>query len=191
MKTHHQIIWLMTMAVLLSACASSQTSPQVDEPMPETELTHTAIPDLEPVLLQNGDLPAGYTAGSSTSKVPTYYLKLFLPDTDYFIRVQIEEDSTVAGQVDALYYINQSTSRYAFEDIKGDMKDVNELTGIGEMAVMEIVSKSDLVVQDSIRITFTQCHVVIHISIQRINDPQIAISYGEILSERLKPYVCD
>ena len=185
--------FILGLAVLLTACASAQTGIQTDQQMQNAELTQTAtvIPDIEPLLIQEGDLPQGYSAGSSTQKVPTYYLKLFISEPDYFIRMQIQRASNSAGQVDVLYYASKGSAKFAFDDIKGDMQGASELNGVGETAIIETLSKEQETVQDSVGIVFIQCHATVHFSIQGTTDEQIAISYVKKLSERLQPVVCD
>jgi len=185
--------FILSLAVLLPACASAPTDIQTDEQMQDVELTQTveAPPDLKPVLFLEGDLPQEYSAGSSTKSVPTYYQKLFIPDADYFIRISIQKDSNSAGQVDAFYYASKGTAKFAFEDIKGDMQGATDLNGVGEMAIIETLSKEQGTVQDSVAVVFTQCHATVRFSLQGTTDQQIAISYVEKLSERLKPLVCD
>ena len=187
------MLFILNLIVLLPACASAQTDIQVDEQLSEVELTQTAtvFSNLEPILIQENDLPQGYFAGSSTQKVPTYYQKLFLPDADYFIRKQIQKDSVSAGQVDVFYYLSEGTVKIAYDDIKGDMQGANDLDGVGEMAAIEIMQKGQGTVQDSVAVVFTQCHVVTRFSILGTFDAQTAISYSENLSERLKTYICD
>ena len=191
MKMTLRIFFVLIISVLLSACAPSSAGSQPDEQVSEFDLTLAAIPNLEPILFQENDFPYGYSAGSTASKVPTYYSKIFIPVPDQFIRQQIQRDSKPAGQVDVLYYINGETTRFAFIDIKDDMKDASELTDIGEMAVIEITSKDQIALRDSIAIVFTQCHVVVHISILGIRDTEIVTSYSKKLSERLKSLLCD
>jgi len=187
------VFFISCLAVLLPACSTARTNVQTKEQISEVELTQTAtvFSNLVPVLIQENDLPQGYFAGSSTKKVPTYYQKLFLPDADYFIRQQIQKDSVSAGQVDVLYYLSEGAVKIAFDDIKDDMREANDLDGVGEMAVIEIMPKGQGTVQDSLGIVFIQCHVVVHFSLLETIDAQSAISYSEDLSERLKPYVCD
>lgn len=179
--------------ILLPSCTSAQTDVQEEKQLSKVELTRTAtvFPDLSTVLIQENDLPQGYSAGSVTHKVPTYYLKIFLPDADYFIRQQIQKDAASAGQVDVFYYVSGGTVKFAFDDIKGDMQGAKDLEGVGELAAIEIISKGQNTVQDSVVVVFTQCHVVVHISILGTIDAQTGISYSENLSKRLKPYVCD
>lgn len=193
MKRNHCMSYILGLAVLLAGCTPKQTNEQTEEQLSKGELTQTAtvFPDLKPVLILENDLPQGYSAGSFTQKVPTYYQKLFLPDADYFIRQQIQKDSAAAGQVDALYYISEGAVKFAFDDVKGDMQRANDLDGVGERAAIEITQEGQGAVQDLVGIIFTQCHAFIRFSILGTTDAQAAISYTEKLSERLKAYVCD
>jgi len=187
------VFFISSLAVLLPACSTAKTNVQTEEQISEVELTQTAtvFSNLEPVLIQENDLPQGYSAGSTTQKVPTYYQKLFLPDAEYFIRQQIQKDESAAGQVDVFYFVSGETAKLAFDDVKSDMQRANELSGVGEEAAIEITLEGQGAVQDFVGIIFTQCHVTVRVSILGTTDDQAAISYVENLSERLKPYVCD
>ena len=179
---------------ILSACASSSQNPLVEEQVKTDEASPTdlpAFPDLASVLIQEGDLPAGYSAGTTDHKFPTYYAKLFIPEADYVIRQQIKRDSVSGGQVIVFEYTAAGLATLAFDSITDDMKRVRPLEGVGEKGMLETPSDDQSGSQEYVGIVFVQCHALVHISILGTNDEQSVIAYAEGLSQRLEPLVCD
>jgi hypothetical protein len=179
---------------ITSSCASSQNGKQKNDQAEDMEIVPTSsIPfsSLESVLIQADDLPDGYAAGGTSTDVPTYYEKLFIPDADYVMRQQIQKGSGSAGQVVVFYYINQWTTDFAFGSIADDMKETRDLEGVGEKAVLETPSSDQASSQEYVGILFVQCHAVIHLSLLGTSDEQAVIAYAERLAGRLDMFVCD
>jgi len=189
-----QIFSSLLAVFLVSSCISSQGITNPDEATQPTKVPAEEtiqFPDLEGVLIQENDLPAGYSAGSTSHKFSTYYKKILVPDADYVMRQQIQRDSVSGGQVTVFDYALAGMATFAFNSITADMKNVRDLEGVGEKAMLEIPSDDQSVSQDYVGIVFVQCHAAVHISILGTNDEQAVIAYAERLAQRLEPLVCE
>jgi len=183
MKKYMHILFTLMIAAMLVSCVSSPDDSQLSTPSP--------FPDLEPVLIQENDLPDGYSAGSVSSSVPTYYDKILVPDADYVIRQQFLKDGSSAGQVIVFYYVEQGTIPFAFDNIVNEMGQAKALEGLGEKAEVVVVSGDDVSSRKTVGIAFVQCHVVVHISILGTDDEQAVTTYANQLEKRLEPLVCE
>lgn len=189
-----QIFSSLLAVFLVSSCISSQGIKSPDEAIQPTQVSAeetVQFPDLEGVLIQENDLPAGYSAGSTSHKFSTYYEKILVPDADYVMRQQIQRDSVSGGQVTVFDYALAGMATFAFNSITADMKNVRDLEGVGEKAMLEIPSDDQSVSQDYVGIVFVQCHAAVHISVLGTNDEQAVIAYAERLAQRLEPLVCE
>jgi len=162
-------VLLVLMSIfIVSSCASSQNGKHTTDLADDVEIVPTSLipfTSLESVLIQDGDLPAGYVAGATSTKFPTYYDKILVPDADYVLRQQIQRDSNSAGQVIVFYYINQGTTDFAYQSIADDMKKTRDLNGVGDKAVLETSSSDQTSSQEYVGIVFVQCHAVAHLSV--------------------------
>lgn len=189
-----QIFSSLLAVFLVSSCISPQGITNPDEATQPTKIPAeetVQFPDLEGVLIQENDLPAGYSAGSTSHKFSTYYEKILVPDADYVLRQQIQRDSVSGGQVTVFDYAVAGMATFAFNSITADMKNVRDLEGVGEQAMLEIPSSDQSVSQDYVGIVFVQCHAAVHISILGTNDEHAVIAYAERLSQRLELLVCE
>ena len=189
-----QIFSSLLAVFLVSSCISPQGITNPDEATQPTKIPAeetVQFPDLEGVLIQENDLPAGHSAGSTSLKFSTYYEKILVPDADYVMRQQIQRDSVSGGQVTVFDYALAGMATFAFNSITADMKNVRDLEGVGEKAMLEIPSDDQSVSQDYVGIVFVQCHAAVHISVLGTNDEQAVIAYAERLAQRLEPLVCE
>ena len=115
------------------------------------------FPYLESILIQENDLPPGYSASKISHKLLTYYERIVVPDADYVISLQIQKESVSGGQVMVFYYAIQGVTLFAFDSIAGDMRDARMLEGVGEMAKTEIASAIQAASQNYVGIVFVQC----------------------------------
>jgi len=194
MKKYMHILFTLMIAAIVVSCVSSSDDSQSNEQRQGAGVdsgTPSPFPDLESVLIRESDLPDGYSAGSVSSSVPTYYDKILVPDADYVIRQQFQKNDSSAGQVIVFYYLEQGTISFAFDSIVSDMRQSKALEGLGEKAEVKIALGSSMSSQNSTGIVFVQCHVVVHISLLGTDDEQAGIFYAERLSMRLDAFVCD
>jgi len=194
MKKIVHTLFALVVVILLVSCASSPDGSRSDQQAQGAEddaVTQEPYPDLEPILMEENNLPPGYSAGVTSHGTPTYYNKLFVPDADYVIRQRFQKDGSSAGQIIVFYYVEPGSTHVAFDSITDDMQGSRVLEGLGEKAEIEVVSESNAAPQSSVSIVFIQCHVTVHISMLGTDDEQAVNSYAEYLSERLEMFVCD
>ena len=196
MKTVIQI--LLALVFLLCACAPSentvntaiaqtQAAIPTDTPIP----TATPIPfsafDLEDLLIQQNDLPAGYSGAQVGNTAPEMFGGI--PKADYIIYQQFQKNGESAGGVTVFLYESIQSVDKAYQVIAVGMGNTEPVAGDWEKGELVIFSISAINFT-AIDVLYADCHSAVHIRLSDIDNKQHVINYAKRLNERLSPLVC-
>lgn len=215
MKIYRYIISLLTITTILVACASpvdvsmpTMTNiPPTESPIPSTAtpIPPTVTPkpltqrDIEPLLIQSGDLPSGYEPGQVFDQAPEMFSNL--PAPDLAIDQRFQKNGETKGGVTILIYEEQwkIDSTYGIlqkgldsnNDSEATKSVSHEIKDIGEKAFYSYLHAEILSsVMDSQDLIFTRCTAVIYIRITDSMEEREIVAYAKRLDQRLKDLVC-
>lgn len=141
--------------------------------------------DLEPLLIQPGDLPAGISAAQVRAELPQMFEGV--PTPIKAIDQRFQDGVGNAGGVSVALYEGAADRDAAYDKlVKGMTSDAQAYTGVGERATSLTL---DMVIQAT-DVAFIRCHAVVYVRIVGSSDLTGAISYAKRLDERLKEVVC-
>jgi len=199
----------MFVFIVTSGCASNTTFNNVSPPTPQITTAPSPKPsltamDLEPLLIQTGDLPPGFNPSQITdtmdgvkSKWPVLFNESF-PQPDVVILQSIEQNQEIAGSVYVLYYSLNSSQKAAYETMKSRVIAYSENTspfekldpGIGDQSIAygykRTLGNANF---DNSSVLFSKCGGVVLTSISTYRVEQ-AVSYAKRLERRLEPLLC-
>lgn len=172
--------WIIAV-FLLAACGGT---PDVIAPttIPPTTVPLSAL-DLEPLLIQSGDLPAGIAAAQVKDVAPLAFNGY--PPTTKAIDQRFQRDGKAVGGVVVLLYEQQDNFNTARSLAMKISESSKPLDGVGEEA--KAFLGSDLL---PIRgITFIRCRAIVDVSISNVTIEEVA-AYAMRLDKRLSGVVC-
>lgn len=190
-----KIFIFIILSVVLVSCSNTSTQSPTQTPTP-TQVPLSEI-NLEPVLVQTGDLPAGYS-GSQISDIDLSWIDFLQYKGVNRIQQLFEKDGKPSGSVQVILFdeINQVDNSYSkykefFEKdskiIAEDDFSKGELTDIGDKA---IYSSHNYLGISTIAIIFTRCNSLVNISFGDTNTLQYISAYAKRLDKRLSELVC-
>lgn len=181
-----QRLLLIVALVLLAACGGDPA------PIPQWQsatAVPTAVPldqvDLEPLLIQSGDLPAGLSGAQVKDEAPAMFAGV--PHPTKAIDQRFQRAGDTAGGITVLLYQSDADRDVAYADVvKGLGKGAVAQNGVGERAMA--VNNTDLL--EFVDLTFVRCHAVVHIRFSGTSEPSDAAAYAKRLDKRLSSVVC-
>lgn len=194
-------ITISILLLLLVGCAGNPTplpatSAPTATPAPTTTPTPTPTPaptptpvplaalDLAALIVQPGDLPAGYTAAQLREEAPGMYRDVPPAAKTYY--QQFAYNDAPARGVAIFLYPSADDRETAYTLILDSMIDPPPNT-IGEKSAG---SADNLMGTKITEIIFIRCIGVIHISFSGLQDLDAAEAYAKRLDERLSPLLC-
>ena len=142
--------------------------------------------NLEPTLIQDGDLPAGFTGAQVNDILPPMFQTVPAPTKALYQGFQRNGD--VAGGVTVLLYDADADRDVTYvASVKGFGGDGRSQTDVGERA--SILAK-DVQSFSFVDLVFVRCHAVAHIRFIGTSKPGDATAYARRLDQRLTPLVC-
>jgi len=179
----------------------TNTPPPTHTPMPTNTPTPTPIPlselRLEPLLIQPGDLPAGFSGAQVKDVAPSLFDDL--PTAENTIDQRFERGGDTAGGVTVFLYDSTSEIEEAYalimsieadSSIMGGM-NVQAVAGVGEQAIVSVLSLSVWgFTLESSDLAFIRCNAVVHIGMVGVVDIDTIKAYAKRLDSRLEPVVC-
>ncbi len=151
-------------------------------------LTACSVPleklDLEPLLVQSGDLPAGLFP-AQVSNSPS--LADGLPAPDNQIYQEFSDISGSAGGVTVFLYEDLDKANSSFDIIQAGMDGFVPSSGLWERAAASPGLGSGIAAIDFV---FLKCHAVVYFLFENTANLDGAEAYATRLSERLEPLVC-
>lgn len=161
--------------------------------------------ELEPVLIQSGDLPAGVSAAQVRSSLPDMFAGINEPDVAIF--QQFEKGGDAAGGVAVLLYSKPAALQQAY-DYQVDGMDINAATdgptaglssivrsvGVGDDQVEALVTEMRVSTSgftlEMNEIVFSRCFALVHIRMTGGVGIAGITAYAERLDRRLVTAVC-
>lgn len=172
---------------LLVACGSPPatiTPTIIPTAMPPTAIPLSAI-DLEPLLIQSGDLPAGIEGAQVRDVAPAMFDGM--PKAAKTIIQQFAQGVDQIGGVSVFLYDKDNDRESAYQFIAKGMSNSDALTDTGDRA---IVSKPIAAI-NFVDILFQRCAAVVHIRMSGEDlDRDAATIYARRLDKRLLGVVC-
>ena len=182
-------------AQTLSAQPNSTDTPMpIATNTPSPTLTPTKVPlselDLEPFLIQPGDLPAGLSGGQSSNSPPEMFDEL--PEAVYEIDQRFERNGDIQGGVTVFLYEGEDDLQLAYNLLLEGFGDSTEsISDVGEKAEYTNIYMEMLGMKmDASEVAFARCNALVHIRMSDVEQRQI-ISYAQGLDRRLANIVCE
>lgn len=165
-------------ALLLGACGASAPPASLPIPLP------TAVPlsavDLEPLLIQSGDLPSGLGAAQVSDTPPKMFASL--PKAIRAIDQRIQRAGATAGGITVLLYDDPTPGYQALIATMG----ATDAVAVGEQS--RITRASDLL--PGFDVALVRCHAVVYVRMTGDVSAENVLAYAKRLDARLSNAVC-
>lgn len=174
-------------ALLLVACGG--VAPAA---LPTTLPAPTAVPldqiDLESLMVQPGDLPAGVSGAQVRDVAP----KMFdgMPGALKTAYQQFARGDQPAGGVVVFLYEADADRDQGYGFILGGMGTTTAVEGVGEQATATEPSKEVAAVLNFTDLLFQRCHAVAHIRMTGADTAASIAAYAKRLDKRLSSVAC-
>lgn len=141
--------------------------------------------NLEPLLIQSGDLPAGMSAGQVSENIPPIYADA--PKPVRFIRQQFARGDEPAGAIAVLIYDQAAERDQAYTTISNGMGGATPLPDIAERAGFSYLN----IGLPSYDFVFQRCRAIVHMRMvgESLSADNLE-AYAKRLDSRLRPAVC-
>lgn len=173
--------------LFLVACGTAPISvPPAPTSLP-TAIPLSAI-DLEPLLIQSGDLPAGITGAQVRDTPP----KMFdgMPKAAKAIYQQFARGTDQIGGVSVFLYEKDTDRDQGYGFILGGMNTAQVTEGVGEQAVIAGPSKETAAVLNFSDLLLRRCRAIAHIRMTGKDTAEAVTAYAKRLDTRLSEVVC-
>jgi hypothetical protein len=171
---------------LLIGCSPSTNVVQNSTPVPLAGL------NLEPYLIQSGDLPAGYS-GVQAVKVADDTFPWVSNHGINNIYQQLQKNGNSVGNITVFLYDSTDQRDLAYKQLINGMGIENQknIDGIGEKgtySVMDVVrSGKEIMISE---LVFVRCNALINITMSETKNIDDLSAYAKKLDARLQPLVC-
>ena len=199
---------LLVVTLFVVSCAQSSpvptTAPQpspivptnTPQPSPTATLAPTSTPlplsgiDLESIIIEDGDLPAGFSGAQIRDVAPGMFRDLPLAQNTVY--QQLEKNGETAGGIAIFLYDSQENVEEAYNLIVDGMTDDAELSNnVGEKATTLSMSMTALgITTKAAEIVFVRCGAVVHIRMTGTSDVDSVVAYAKRLDRRIEILVC-
>jgi len=183
--TPETVVITQVVEVTLTAMPEPTATPTV---VPTAAPTETPVPlgdiNLEPLLIQPGDLPPGYTASQIRMDFPEFLRDA--PEPQGFLRQLIDGRSGIGGSVQVLLYDSLQDVDAALLLVADTIPDPEVSDGYGEKCY---ISSTSIAVRTA-SFAFSRCHAVVLGTFIGTSSIGAATSYAMRLDARLEPVVC-
>ena len=195
-------VFAVLVAAVLTACNNPLSAPTpTPTPVPTVTLIPFSALQLDDLIIQPYDLPAGVTGAQINHHEECN------PATDmcaeYYISQDLEFDSKQRGRIQIWVYEISTYPNIRYDvEVTGFTEECaraehqcvagyapQSISDLGTSAVM--IDVYNYIGNDSYYIVFTRCHAVVKVEMRVVtNDPNNVIVYAQHLDERLTPIVC-
>jgi hypothetical protein len=195
----HIFILLVTTLVLAGCGETPQSSQQaidqafatigagLDATAVSTVVPLTAL-DLESLLIQPGDLPAGVIGSQVKDKAPPVFKDAPLPVKAIDQRFGLADGVTIGG-VTVLLYDSPADLEKAYAVVIGGMgSSAYPSTEVGDKArIGGLTARTQRIAE----VSFVRCHALVSVSLSETPQPDDdTLTYAQRLDKRLMPLVC-
>lgn len=145
--------------------------------------------DLEPLLVQSGDLPAGVTGAQVRDVAPKMFDQA--PKADRVLYQQFASGAKQIGGVAVFLYKDADTRTQGYSVIAKDMGQTEVVAGLGDQAVVTLLSPQAAAYGlDFADVLFQRCVAVVHVRISGPDSRVAATAYAKRLDKRPAQVVC-
>lgn len=145
---------------------------------------------LEPLLVQPGDLPAGFSGAQVKSVAPEMFKNF--PSPQRAIDQRFEHEGETGGGVVVLLYEQQADRDRAYAMlVDGISDDAQPVADLGEQSIahgMELEAAGMNI--KSTDLGFVRCQAIVHVRLTDTSNVAEAAEYAKRLDKRLSPLVC-
>jgi len=187
-------IIVVMLAVTLNSCAGTAATQIAADLTEEPTLTPAPVPiseiQLDSIVIQEGDLPAGFSGAQIRDTAPEMFKDL--PSAQNTVYQQLEKEGDVAGGITIFLYDSQDNIETAYNLIVGGLLDDAKLSDeVGEKAIISSISITiaDITIK-SVDMAFVRCGAVVHIRMSGTDDVNSVVAYAKRLDNRLKTLIC-
>jgi hypothetical protein len=202
------VYYLVLIAVLLVSCSTALSGGAIQTAIAQTQIaqpTNTLVPiptatleptitpaptqimladlDLESILIQPGDLPAGYTGALISKSLSDLFEGVHQSINQAY--QQFEQNGRYAGGVDVAIFSKQTDPNDVYEIV--GWSDGKSVPNLGEKSEVEIDA---FLLGGVVNLKFIRCSAVVNIQFYNTTDFESVIAYAQRLDERLTPLVC-
>ena len=185
---------LAVLALAVSACAPASTLPP---PAPTLAPTETEAPPstptptpapltaltLTPILVQPGDLPAGFSAAQVRDAPPGMFDDL--PAWGWAVYQQLARGDDTGGGITVISYDDTGALADAYNLVRSGMGDALEMDDLGERAALTMLGFGP----GGGDVAFTRCGLLIHIRMVGADRDGLT-AYAQRLDKRLQSLPC-
>lgn len=173
-KIKNSVVILWVGIVLLLAACSGGVDVTYDE--------------LDAILVQEGDLYPGVTAGNIVEMDTSIFGDLDLPQSEKARFQYFESDGKFRGGVAVFLYGSNRDGREAYDLLRYAMGE-NALrpSDLGEQAALHVVSEESLTY---VEVVFIRCNAVVDIRLTGVDRPEALETHAKNLDARLQTLLC-
>ncbi len=166
------VAWIYIITLLLTACTmTSPTAPSTQVPLAEL--------DLKEILIQRGDLPAGYVGGLVENTLPGTYDNLPKPINQIYQSIDL--GNVNGGGVAIIIYNTAASANEAYDTLLSEVTSTDQ-----PKQVEDVAEKADLTGWNML---FLRFNTLVHIRIVGSKETEY-VTYAQKLDQRLIPLVC-
>jgi hypothetical protein len=175
----------------LAACGATADSDRTEE-----RLLLKAGEQLEEILLQDGDVPAGVTGRRPRKKVPTELALGSIPQPRLFRYRAFERNGRRIGSVAVWLYHDAASTERAFTQVVAYIRPLipgDDFMHIGEERVRAVASRTkNRVALTKSRLLFTRCTALVYSDFEDHSTgvEKIVATYAQRLDTRLTAVAC-
>lgn len=178
--------WILIFAVLLVACGGTPETAALPALPPEPTKVPLEAIELEPLLIQSGDLPAGLTGAQVLDTQPPAYEQMSMPPATKLIFQRFAKGSAPGGYVVVSLYKDAAQLDTAYAALDKDLHAVGVVTTPTEVGEIGVLSVDNLF---GAHFGFRRCAALVNIMLVGA-DGQSVLAYAKRLEKRLQPLVC-
>lgn len=175
-----------------TAIAQTQAAAPTDTPVPAPTLIPLSDIDLESILIQEGDLPAGYS-GAQVRSAEGRRSDTELNKAVNSIFQQFSLQGESAGGVSVYLFESLADRDEAYNAILTGLDETEGISQVGENAVKwsaYVPLVGGLGTIEGSMVVFVRCESLVTVEMRRAVDVTGAISYSQRLDQRLQNDIC-
>jgi hypothetical protein len=144
--------------------------------------------DLEPLLIQPGDLPAGVVGSQVKDKAPPVFKDVPPPTKAIDQRFGLADGAIIGGVTVLLYDSSDDLEKAYAAVIKGMGSSAYPSTEVGDKArIGGLTARTQRIAE----VSFVRCHALVSVSLSATPQPDDdTLAYAKRLDKRLMPLVC-
>lgn len=179
-------LFITVAALLLTACGPAPAQ----QAAPAATTIPLSVLDVEPLLIQLGDLPAGMEGAQVLDTPPAPYEAMEISAADKLVFQRLQRSGQPAGYVIVSLYEDQATGDGVYARLVKDIGaggEAKPLADVGEQGMITD-AVAPLVGAHAV---FQRCHAVVDVLLTGdLVDQQAVTAYAKRIDQRLRSLVC-